>query len=85
VIHDASPSIWSAYEALPTSVQRVADVNFKILKENPKHPSLLFKRIGRYWSVRVGIHYRALAVVIKDDLLWFCIQSRSDYDKLIKP
>jgi hypothetical protein len=83
--HYSSPSFWSAYELLPTSVQRVADRNYKILKENPKHPSLHFKRIGRYWSVRVGIHYRALAVEIEDGLLWFWIGSHAEYDKLIKP
>ena len=24
-----------------------------------RHPSLHFKRIGRFWSVRIGLHYRA--------------------------
>lgn len=85
MIHFASPSFWSAYESLPTTVQRVADRNFEILKENPKHPSLHFKKIGRYWSVRAGIHYRALAVEVEDDLLWFWIGSHAQYDKLIKP
>jgi hypothetical protein len=85
MMHFASPSFWSAYESLPTSVQRVADRNYKILKENPKHPSLHFKKIERYWSVRVEIHYRALAVEIEDGLLWFWIGSHAEYDKLIKP
>lgn len=84
-MHFASPSFWSAYESLPASVQRVADRNYKILKENPKHPSLHLKKIGRYWSVRVGLHYRALAVEIEDGMLWFWIGSHAEYDKLIKP
>ncbi|KAF1083057.1 MAG: hypothetical protein GQF41_0824 [Candidatus Rifleibacterium amylolyticum] len=42
-----------------------------------------FKQIGRLWSVRVGIRYRALAVEVADGLLWFWIGSHSDYDKLI--
>ena len=61
------------------------DRNYEILKENPKHPSLHFKKIGRYWSVRAGIHYRALAVEVEDGLLWFWIGSHAEYDKLIKP
>jgi len=65
-------------------VQRVADRNFEILKENPKHPSLHFKRTGRYWSIRVGIHYRALAVEVEDGLLWFWIGSHAEYDRLVK-
>jgi len=84
MIHFASPSFWSAYELLPLSVQKVADQNYKILKENPKHPSLHFKKIRNYRSVRVGIHYRALAVEIEEGLLWFWIGSHSEYDKLIK-
>ena len=85
MIHFASPSFWSEYESLPSSVKKVADRNYEILKANPKHPSLHLKKIGRYWSVRVGIHYRALAVEIEDGLLWFWIGSHAEYDKLIKP
>ena len=85
MIHYASPSFWTAYESLPASVQQVADQNYKILKENPKHPSLHLKKIGRYWSVRVGIRHRALAVEVENGLLWFWIGSHAEYDKLIKP
>lgn len=85
MIHFASPSFWLAYESLPLSVQRLADRNYEIIKKNPKHPSLHFKKIGRYWSVRVGIHYRALAVEVEDGVLWFWVGSHSEYDKLIKP
>jgi len=65
-------------------MQRLADRNYHTLKENPKHPSLHLKKIGRYWSVRVGIHYRALAVEVENDLLWFWIGSNAEYDRLIK-
>jgi len=66
-------------------VRRLADRNYELLKKNPKHPSLHFKKVGRYWSVRVGSHYRALAVEMEDGLIWFWIGSHADYDKLIKP
>lgn len=85
MIHFASPSFWLAYESLSVSVQRLADRNYEIIKKDPKHPSLHFKKIGRYWSVRVGIHYRALAVEVEDGVLWFWVGSHSEYDKLIKP
>ncbi len=42
MIHFATPSYWSAYESLPVSIQKLADRNYEILKENPKHPSLHF-------------------------------------------
>lgn len=83
VIHFSSPSFWSAYDLLPLSIQKIADKNFEILKSDPKHPSLRLKKVGRYWSVRVGIHYRALAVDVEDGMLWFWIGSHADYDKLI--
>ena len=81
--HFASPSFWLAYKALPSSAKRAADKNYAILKENPKHPSLHFKKSGKYWSIRVGMHYRALAVEIEDGLLCFWIGSHAEYDKLI--
>jgi hypothetical protein len=52
--HSTHPNFWEAYEQLPPNVQRLADKNFELLKNNPRHPSLHFKRVGRYWSVRVG-------------------------------
>jgi len=70
---------------LPLAAQKTADKNYEILKSNSKHPSLHFKKIGRYWSVRVGLHYRALAIEVEKDLLWFWIGTHAEYDKLIKP
>jgi hypothetical protein len=64
VKHFASPSFWSCYEALPSAERVLADNNFELLKAAPKHPALRFKHVGRYWSARVGLHYRALAVVM---------------------
>lgn len=71
-------------EALPDAVRKVAERNFERLKSNPKHPSLHFKNVGRYWSVRVGIGYRALAVRNEQDLVWFWIGSHADYDRLLQ-
>ncbi|SEM74728.1 hypothetical protein [Bradyrhizobium sp. OK095] len=82
--HAASPRFWKAYEALPTSVQRQADANFKLLKSDPTHPSLQFKRVGRFWSARVGLRYRALAIETDRVCVWFWIGSHADYDRLVK-
>jgi hypothetical protein len=35
------------------------------------------------FSVRIGLHYRALAVQEGEDLIWFWIGSHSDFDDLI--
>ncbi len=81
--HFASPKFWTAYEALPLPVRKLADANFELLKRDPHHPSLQFKKVGRYWSARVGLRYRALAADVDGDYLWFWIGSHADYDKLI--
>jgi len=82
--HFASPKFWEAYESLPEKVRELADKSFRLLKQNPQHPSLHFKRVGRLWSVRVGLHYRALAVPVDADLVWFWIGSHADYDAIIE-
>lgn len=81
--HLASPRFWSAYDVLPLAVRRLADRNFQLLKHDRRHPSLHFKKVGRFWSARVGARYRALAVEQDEDLVWFWIGSHSDYDELI--
>lgn len=71
------------YRALPQSVQDIADKSYSLLKNDPRHPSLRLKKTGRFWSVRIGLHYRAVAVEVPDGLLWFWIGSHEDYNKLI--
>ncbi len=82
--HVANRAFWEAYGRLPEQVRALADKNFAILKENPGHRSLRFKKVGRYWSARVGLGYRALAVEADNNLVWFWIGSHTDYDALIR-
>lgn len=82
--HFTSPSFWETFTKLPPEIQKVAEKNFQLLKENQNHPSLHFKKVQIYYSVRVGIRYRALAVEIDEGLLWFWIGTHSEYDDLIK-
>jgi len=81
--HKASPDFWAAFEKLPPAVQRLARRNFELLKSDPRHPSLHFKKVARFRSARVGISYRALAVEDGADLVWFWIGSHATYDKII--
>jgi hypothetical protein len=83
VNHFASPEFWAYYRALPKQVQELADKSFALLKNDPHHPSLHFKKIGRFRSVRIGLSYRALAVDIPEGVLWFWIGSHADYDSLL--
>jgi len=83
--HTASKRFWQALEALPVEVQALAHRNFAQLKAEAQHPSLHFKTVGngRFFSVRVGLYYRALGLPLPDGVHWFWISSHSDYDKMI--
>lgn len=82
--HHATAGFWEAYQRLPQQVRNLADANFELLKTDPRHPSLHFKSLGRFWSARVGKSWRALAVKEGEDFIWFWIGSHADYDKLLK-
>ena len=82
--HFAASDFWSCYDKLPKEIQVLADKSFVLLKENPSHPSLHFKKVGVYWSARVGRHYRAVAVERKLGYLWFWIGLHDEYERLIR-
>ena len=81
--HYASPKFWTIYETLPDDIRKLADKNYQILKSDPRHPSLHFKKIGKLWSVRVGAHYRALAVEVEGSMYWIWIGTHAEYDKIV--
>lgn len=81
--HLAANSFWKCYNALPDGVRKLADESHRLLESNPQHPSLHLKKAGRFWSVRVGLHYRALAVENDAGLIWIWIGSHSEYDRLL--
>ena len=80
----ASREFWRAYRQLPRDVRKAATQAYRLWQQDAFHPSLHFKKVGAFWSARVGIHFRALSV--KDnqgDLVWFWIGNHADYDRLI--
>lgn len=81
--HFADPEFWKAYQRLPGTIRKQADKKFEFLKNNATHPSLHFKPVGRYWSARVNLDYRALAVKDGVDFIWFWIGRHSEYDQLL--
>ena len=81
--HLTTPGFWQCYESLPERVKATADRNFALLKADPRHPSLHFKAVGQFRSVRIGLNYRALAVADENGVTWFWIGSHAEYDKLL--
>lgn len=81
--HFATPEFWFHYRHLPEQVQVLADRCFAKMLDDPHHPSLRLKKVGRFWSARVGLRYRALARDREEGLVWFWIGPHDRYDKLI--
>ena len=77
------PDFWRHYNLLPKEVRDLADKNYALLKSDPRHASLHFKKIGGDWSVRIGSHYQALVFEGLGELVWFWIGPHSEYDQRI--
>ena len=79
----ATPKFWKLYEALPLAIQRKADKAYALWENNPAHPSLHFKKVGKFWSARIDDNYRSLAEVRGDSTYWLWIGDHAAYDLLI--
>jgi hypothetical protein len=62
----------------------LARKNYALLKANPHYPSLQFKKVGKVWSARVGLHYRALATEDGADFIWVWIGTHDEYERMIQ-
>ncbi len=83
MMHFTTPEFWEHFDRLPEAVQILARKDFELLKQNPRHPSLRLKKAGDFWTVRVGVHYRAVAKERAEGLNWFWIGHHSEYDHLL--
>ena len=81
--HFASPYFWFLFRQLPPDIQAVAEANFKLLAENPRHPSLHFKKVGKYWSVRIGCRIAPSQRRSKAGSYGVRIGTHADYDAKI--
>jgi len=82
-MHKATSRFWKCFQQLPAIIKRHAEENFKLLKENPRHPSLHFKKAGKIWSVRIGLDYRAIAIEDGSDFIWVWVGSHDEYERMI--
>jgi hypothetical protein len=71
------------FAALPPNVRRQAKKQFRLWFEDHWHPSLHFKRVGPYWSVRVDRDHRALGVESDGMIVWFFIGRHDAYERKI--
>jgi hypothetical protein len=74
------------FARLPSEGQEHARRAFSLWRRTPSHSSLQFKRIHTrdpIYSVRIGVHWRALAAVRDHRVVWFWIRPHSEYDTLM--
>jgi hypothetical protein len=72
---------------LSPDTQRAATRAYETWCRDPFHPSLDFKQVHGdepIFSVRAGLHWRAVGVRKGDVMIWFWIGSHNDYDNLLK-
>lgn len=79
-----TPDFWEAYAKLNPKVREQAQKAYQLWQENPLHPSLHLKKVGKHlWSARVSSGYRALALKKGDDYYWFWIGAHDEYEALL--
>ena len=77
---------WRLFSLLPFDVQRDAKRAYRLFRDNPAHPGLQFKKLEgeeSIYSVRIGLEYRALAVMKKDRIVWYWVGNHAEYDRLV--
>lgn len=71
---------------IPTNVQEQAKRTYRVWRTDPYRNGLEYGRVHPsrpYYSVRIGLHWRAVALVENGLATWIWIGSHSDYDKLL--
>jgi hypothetical protein len=78
---------WRLFRDLPADVQRDAERAYRLFQANPSHPGLQFKKLEEgeddIYLARIGLGYRALAVVKGSRIVWYWIGDHADYDRLM--
>ena len=83
-MHKATARFWRLFNRFPENLREKAKRNFDLIKKDSLHPSLHFKKVGNFWSARVGISHRALAIKDGQDFIWVWIGSHTEYERMIR-
>ncbi len=58
-MHRTTPQFWGRFNELDKDIQALARKNFELLKENPRHPSLQFKKESDFWSASIIVCWQS--------------------------
>ena len=70
--HSISKRFRQLLKELPDPIQHLATKNLAVVK-NASDPSLQAKKLGPFYSVRIGFGHRAFGVESPDGVVWFWI------------
>jgi len=76
-----------AFQELPRPIQERAQQAYRLLRKNPRHPSLHFKKvhpIEPIYSARITTGYRAVGLLVEDEVIWYWIGSHAEYERLLR-
>ncbi len=75
-----------AFAELPKQVQEQTREAYRKFKQNPRHPSLRFKKVHSVlpiYSARITKNYRAIGQLEGDTIIWFWVGAHAEYDRLV--
>jgi mRNA-degrading endonuclease RelE of RelBE toxin-antitoxin system len=75
-----------AFANLPKQVQEQTRQAYRQFIQDPRHPSLRFKKIHSelpIYSARISKNYRAVGQLDGDTVIWFWLGSHTEYARLI--
>ena len=79
VLGGCFPIFRLALNAMPSA----HTVSSRPIRHTPVCNSKSWKAKDNIYSVRIGLEYRALAVMNRDRVVWYWIGSHSEYDRLV--
>ncbi len=82
--HTFDPDFEEYRAELPQDIRKRVPEKFELLRQNPTHRSLRFKKVRSLWSVRISRGYRALAREEAGAYVWYWIGTHGEYEKRIK-
>jgi len=82
-MHKTTARFWRCFDSLPQEIQEIARKSYSLLRADPRHPSLHFKKVGKLWSARVGRHHRALAIEDEEGFIWVWMGTHKAYDHIL--
>lgn len=83
--HSLHASFEGFLAQLPQDIQKRVPQKIEMLRWNPRHPSLNFKKVGqRLWSIRITKGYRALAFEEEDTFVWNWVGKHDEYMRRLR-